>query len=159
MPTVNFYLSSNIIIISGLRFDIFGTLCLLLLQHTKRVNIGSEHEIPLEFTWQRANSAIAQYEMFAHYLQTFRRSARFYFGIFRNLDFRFFRETFIFFVGVGIKLSLHGYIGNRRGQRLLVHVIKPKKKDRAHRYQNDRMRKPTNVNIGWVWVFSMHISL
>ena len=47
---------------------------------------------------------------------------------FRNLDFRFFRETFIFFVGVGIKLSLHGYIGNRRGQRLLVHVIKQKKK-------------------------------
>ena len=78
---------------------------------------------------------------------------------FRNLDFRFFRETFIFFVGVGIKLSLHGYIGNSRGQRLLVHVIKPKNKDRAHRYQNDRMRKPTNVNIGWVCVFSMHISL
>ena len=80
---------------------------------------------------------------------------------FRNLDFSFFRETFIFFVGVGIKLSLHGYIGNRRGQRLLVHGIKPKKKkkDRTRRYQNDRVREPTKIYTGWVWVFSMHISL
>lgn len=129
MPTVNFYLSSNIMLISGLRFDIFGTLCLLLMQHTKRVNIGSEHEIPLEFTWQRANSAIAQYEMFAHYLQTFQQICKVLFWyFFVTLTSVFFRETFIFFVGVGIKLSLHGYIGNRRGQRLLVHVIKPKKR-------------------------------